>query len=140
MNPLDRYRKNEEKSPATEQDSYRAFHSVSDTQSPYRIGVRCRADHPHRDPAYSYLMDVISDGEKGREVSLLFTHLIVKLRGKNLAELVQHLHAHKVDWMQEYDPGRWPNKPDGSAALIEQIEVYSPGDVPKPDKPAQKAV
>ena len=126
MSVLDRYKKKPEKGedPPEQEDGYVAFYAVSEAQSPPQLTIRRRGDHMYHDPSYSYLMDVVYDGLKGREVALIFTTFVAKLRGRNLQELVKHLHFRKLDWVQEFDPARWA-KPEDTAALIEQIEIYT---------------
>lgn len=119
-NPLDRYRKGaaEEEQAPPEGEGYTAYGVVS--PQPRRLVVRRRKE-AHRAPGYSYLIDVMWDGDEGREIALVFSHAVIMVKGRNLKDLAQQLVMEKIGWIQEYDPKRWP-KPPADRPVIESIE------------------
>lgn len=75
-------------------------------------------------PAYAYLLDIISDGERGEEVALLYSFMLVKIKGRNLWEIAQAISMHDCHFIAEYDASRYaPSEPD--APLIENIEFVT---------------
>ena len=87
-----------------------------------RLKIR-RAMAPTRSPGYHYLLDVVYDGTYGTNFVLVYTFLMVLVRGKNLQGLVFALESGMVDYIQEFDPDRWAKPTDEAAAFIESIEV-----------------
>lgn len=87
-----------------------------------RLRVR-RAMAPTRSPGYAYLLDVVYDGNYGTNFVLVFTFLMVLVRGKNLQPVVSALENGMADFIQEFDPDKWAKPTDPNAALIESIEV-----------------
>jgi hypothetical protein len=76
----------------------------------------------NRAPAYAYLLDVISDGERGTEISLLFSFMVVDIRGKNLKAVTHSLINRECSFIQDYSSQKFaPPKPD--EAVIESIEI-----------------
>ena len=102
-----------------ETDEYLAF-AAKDKVS--RLRIR-RAMAPTRSPGYAYLLDVVYDGSFGTNFVLVFTFLMVLVRGKNLQTLVFALENGNVDFIQEFDSDRWGKPKDETAAFIESIEV-----------------
>jgi len=102
-----------------EPDEYLAF-AAKDKVT--RLRIR-RAMAPTRSPGYPYLLDVVYDGSYGTNFVLVFTFLMVLVRGKNLQQLVFALESGNVDFIQEFDPDRWGKPKDETAAFIESIEV-----------------
>lgn len=76
----------------------------------------------NRAPAYAYLLDVISDGERGTEISLLFSFMVVDIRGKNLQDVAHSLAMRGCAFIQDFDPKVFA-QPEPSAAIIEAIEI-----------------
>jgi hypothetical protein len=102
-----------------ESDEYLAF-GAKDKVS--RLRIR-RAMAPTRSPGYAYLLDVVYDGSFGTNFVLVYTFLMVLVRGKNLQTLVFALENGNVDFIQEFDPDRWGKPKNETAAFIESIEV-----------------
>jgi len=100
-------------------DGYVAF-ATKDKVS--RLRIR-RAMAPTRSPGYAYLLDVVYDGSYGTNFVLVYTFLMVLVRGKNLQSLVFALESGMADYIQEFDPDKWAKPTDESAAFIETIEV-----------------
>lgn len=130
-NPLDRYRDPRGK----EEDAgepYKAFQVASGSQSTGRLELRKKV--ADRAPAYQHLIDLVFD-HSGQEIALIYMHLSVKITGKNLHHLKQHLIAGMVAWVQLYEPGRWPEKPAEGEAIITGIEIFRHDALPQPDLP-----
>ena len=81
-----------------------------------------RASAPTRSPGYDYLLDVAYDGGYGTNFVLVYTFMMVLVRGKNLQPVIMALQAGTADFIQEFDQDEWA-KPAADAPLIESIEV-----------------
>lgn len=99
-------------------EAYAAFGAKDRTE---RLRIR-RAMAPTRSPSYNYLLDVLYDGSFGTNFSLLYTFMVVLVRGRNLQAVVSALEAGTADFIQEFDSDRW-TRPDANAPFIESIEV-----------------
>lgn len=121
--PLAQYRKTPigsgagTKPPIT--DEYAAFDAKDKVD---RLKIR-RANDPARLPGYAYLLDVVSDGPYGTNFVLVYTFLMVLVRGKNLQNVVKALEMGTAEYIQEFDPDRWQKPTDEQAPFIESIEV-----------------
>src|ERR1035441_9726908 len=78
---------------------------------------------PTRSPGYNTLLDVVYDGDFGTNFVLVYTFMMVLVRGRNLQGLVLALETSTADFIQEYDSDRWAKPTDETAAFIESIEV-----------------
>jgi hypothetical protein len=87
-----------------------------------RLRIR-RANAPTRAPGYNVLLDVVYDGEFGTNFVLVYTYMMVLVRGRNLQGLVLALESCTADFIQEYDADRWEKPADESAPFIDSIEV-----------------
>lgn len=87
-----------------------------------RLRIR-RAMAPARSPGYAYLLDVVHDGPYGTNFVLVYTFLMVLVRGRNLQAVVAALEAGTAAYLQEFDPDLWPQPPGPAAPFIESIEV-----------------
>jgi len=105
--------------PPTGSDEYMAFDAKDKVA---RLKIR-RANDPTRSPGYHYLLDVVYSGPNVTHLVLLYTFLIVKVRGTNLSPIVMALELGTADFIQEFDAERWPKPKDSKAPLIESIEV-----------------
>jgi hypothetical protein len=105
--------------PPKDSDEYVAFDAKDKVD---RLKIR-RANDPTRSPGYAYLLDVVYDGQYGTNFVLVYTFLMVLVRGKNLQHLVTALEMGTVDFIQEFDPDRWRKPSDEKAPFIESIEV-----------------
>lgn len=100
-------------------DEYVAFDAKDKVD---RLKIR-RANDPTRSPGYAYLLDVVYDGSYGTNFVLVFTFLMVLVRGRNLQAVTAGLEMGTVDFIQEFDPDRWQLPKDDKAPFIESIEV-----------------
>lgn len=89
-------------------------------------------------PTYNYLIDVSWTLETETSFILLFSHLAVTVRGRNLGEVVKALRLRKCEFIQEFNPARH-DPPADDAPLIEAIEVVHSKDVPKLEEMAPRA-
>ena len=98
---------------------YAAFGTKDKVQ---RLRIRSTAAPVHA-PGYNILLDVVYDGEHGTNFMLVYTVLMVLVRGKNLQKTVFAIENGMADYIQEYDLKRWPEPTDATAPFIESIEV-----------------
>ena len=99
--------------------SYQAFDAKDKVD---RLKVR-RANAPTRSPGYNYLLDIAYDGPYGTNFVLIFTFMMVLVRGKNLQGVVTALEMGTADFIQEFDPDLWDKPTDPESAIIDSIEV-----------------
>ncbi len=122
MDPLAQYRKRPVSSGqvnTAEPDGYVAFGAKDKVE---RLKIR-RALAPTRSPGYAYLLDVVYDGPFGTNFVLVYTFLIVLVRGRHLQPVVMALETGTADFIQQFDPDRWAKPKDEEAPFIESIEV-----------------
>jgi hypothetical protein len=100
-------------------DEYVAF-GTKDKVS--RLRIRS-AMAPVNSPGYHILLNVVYDGEYGTNFVLLYTVLMVLVRGKNLQKVVFAIENAQADFIQEFDPDKWQKPADANAAIIESIEI-----------------
>ena len=122
--PLAQYRRTSPtpaggKLPPKEEDEYAAFGTKDKV---LRLRIHSAAAPVHS-PGYNILLDVVSDGRHGTNFVLVYTVLLVLVRGKNLQKTVFALENGMADFIQEFDPDRWEKPTDATAAFIESIEV-----------------
>ena len=99
-------------------DEYAAF-GTKDKVNRLRIHSALAPTHA---PSYNILLNVISDVQHGTNFVLVYTVMMVLVRGKNLQKMVFALENGMADFIQEYDE-RWQKPKDADAALIESIEI-----------------
>jgi hypothetical protein len=119
--------------PPKDTDAYAAFGTKDKV---FRLRIR-RAMAPTRSPGYAYLLDVVYDGSFGTNFVLVYTFLMVLVRGKNLQSLVFALENGMVDFIQEFDPDRWASPQTKPRRLLNPSRswfkrVRPPFRVPKP--------
>ena len=105
--------------PPTGSDEYMAFDAKDKVA---RLKIR-RANDPTRSPGYNYLLDIVYDGPFGTNFVLVFTFMMVFVRGRNLQNLVMALETGTADFIQEFDSDRWQVPKDAKAPFIESIVV-----------------
>ncbi len=82
-----------------------------------------RANDPARSPQYPFLLDVVYDSSHFTNFVLVYTTLMVLVRGENLKPVVDALKMKTADFIQEFDPQRWEKPKDKSAPFIQSIQV-----------------
>jgi hypothetical protein len=100
-------------------DDYMAFDAKDKVD---RLKIR-RANDPTRSPGYAYLLDIVYDGPYGTNFVLVYTFLMVLVKGRNLQTVITALEMGTADFIQEFDPDRWQEPTDSKAPFIETIEV-----------------
>ncbi|HEV2693072.1 MAG TPA: hypothetical protein VG347_09285 [Verrucomicrobiae bacterium] len=87
-----------------------------------RLRIR-RAAGPTRSPGYHYLLDVAYDGDYGTNFVLVYTFMMVMVKGQNLKSVIFALETGTADYIQEFDGSKWEKPTDKAAPFIESIEV-----------------
>jgi hypothetical protein len=73
-------------------------------------------------PTYAYLLNIAFDHEYFTGFVLYYTFMRVKVRGKNLKDVITALKLRKCEYIQDFHPSEYaPPKPD--EPLIESITV-----------------
>ena len=75
-------------------------------------------------PSYRYLMDVAFNGQYGTELVLVYSFLMVKIKGRNLQPVVAAILENRCDFIQDFDAREFL-PPDGAAPVIESIEIVT---------------
>jgi hypothetical protein len=122
--PLSQFRKTPTASnggavPPTEADEYAAFGTKDRVR---RLRIRSAAA-PVNAPGYNILLNVVSDGQDGSNFILVYSVLLVLVRGRNLQKMVFAIENEMADYIQEFDPEKWQKPTDATAPLIESIEI-----------------
>ena len=96
--------------------------------------LELRPAGPHADILeWAYIVR-LRYGRDGRSITIYGTGFAAMITGRNLIQLVPRLKARKIDWLQAYDPKRWPERPAEGAPIIERIELIEDGgDMGPPD-------
>jgi hypothetical protein len=118
----------------TEPEGYVAF-EAKDMVS--RLRIR-RANDPTRAPGYAYLLDVMYDERFGLNFVLIYTFMIVLVRGKNLQAVAAAIESGNAEFIQEFDAERWARPKDAKAPFIESIKVEIKEDGPDLDAAEKK--
>ena len=122
--PLSQFRKTPTASnggavPPIEADEYAAFGTKDRVR---RLRIRSLMA-PVNAPGYNILLNVVSDGQDGSNFILVYSVLLVLVRGKNLQKMVFAIENEMADYIQEFDPDKWQKPTDATAPLIESIEI-----------------
>jgi hypothetical protein len=80
---------------------------------------------PSHSPGYQFLLDISYDSREGTNFALVYTTMIVGVRGKNLQRMVFAIQNHMADFIQVFDQNRWKMPQDAKAPLIESIEFIA---------------
>jgi hypothetical protein len=121
--PLAQYRKKPigtvaEPPPPKGPEEYMAFDAKDKVD---RLSIR-KADRQARTPSYGYLLDIAHD-EPGTSFMLYYSFmLMVLVVGRNLKPVIMAIQMGTAEFIQEYDPARWPKPKDDKAPVIESIE------------------
>jgi hypothetical protein len=108
----------------TELPEYQAFDAKDRTKI---IRIR-RTNGTNHAPANTYLLDVVSDGGKNQEIAIIYSFMVVKIRGRNLHHLQLAIEKRECDFIQNYDAEIFaPPEPD--EAIIDDIEVVTREDI-----------
>ena len=102
----------------TETDEYVAF-GVRDKAN--RLRIRSLTA-PVNSPGYNVLLNVVYDGE-ATHFMLVYTVLMVLVRGRNLQKLIFAIENGHADFIQQFDSARWQKPTAADAAVIDMIEI-----------------
>jgi hypothetical protein len=116
--------------PPIEADEYVAFGTKDKV---HRLKIRSLPTLVHS-PGYNLLLDIVSDGQYGTSFILVYSVLLVMVRGKNLQKTVFAIESGMADFIQAFDPERWQKPKDDTAAFIESIEIQDTERSPMGDK------
>jgi hypothetical protein len=111
----------EEKRLSGGMQNYQAFTLIDKTEKTTRLQIRCTKELTHA-PAYSCLLDVYYDGFQGTELTLLYSFMQVKIKGKNLQALTTAIEKHECAIIQNFD-AQFFNPPKSNETIIAWIEV-----------------
>jgi hypothetical protein len=98
--------------------SYVAFQLRNNAE---RLHIR-RAKDPSRFPAYSYLLDISYDPFHQSAFTLIYSFMVVEVRGWNLEPVVHAISYGDCDRICEFDSRQY-DKPAQGEPLIEFIEI-----------------
>ena len=97
---------------------YKAFEIRERTAE--RLEIRRVLGETHA-PSYRYLMDVAFNGQYGTELLLVYSFLIVKIKGKNLQPVTYAILEGRCSCIQDFHPNEFA-PPQGNEPVIESIE------------------
>jgi hypothetical protein len=100
---------------------YEAFKAVDRRQ--YRLSIR-PANRAWERVTYSYLLRIVEDGAFGTEIALVYTFMVVVIKGKNLQPVAEAINGEGCEFIQEYDRDKWEKPTDQAAPFIESIEIH----------------
>jgi hypothetical protein len=113
-----------ESPPEEEQQGYQAFRSFRGKRGEPMLDLRLK-DGGGRLLAYGHLLDVAYDGDT--HLTLQLPGCLITLKGRRLTKLRRLLQSHRVEFIEEYDPTRWPQPPADNAPLVESVTILTPG-------------
>lgn len=74
-------------------------------------------------PSYRYLMDIAFNGQYGTEIVLVYSFLMVKIRGRNLQPVIYAILESRCDFIQDFDAREFVKPTDPKQPVIENIEI-----------------
>jgi hypothetical protein len=102
-----------------EPDKYSAFGTKDKVR---RLRIRSAAA-PVNAPGYNILLNVVYDERHDTHFILVYSILMVLVRGRNLQKMVFAIENEMADYIQEFDADRWQKPADAAQAFIESIEI-----------------
>lgn len=73
-------------------------------------------------PSYTYLLNVVPDGDSGTKIELVYSFMRVKISGRNMQPVKQAIMERTCLFIQEYSPKHFA-PPDTDAPIITRIEI-----------------
>jgi hypothetical protein len=101
-------------------EPYEAFKAVNRRQ--IRVHIR-PVGSPGERMTYGYLHRIVDDEGQDEQLALVFSFAVVILRGRNLYAVAEALDEERCQWVQQWDPERWPMPPQDKP-LIESIAIH----------------
>ena len=105
----------------TEAPSDRVYQAFETHERAARLNIRC-ARIPSRYPGYNYLLDVIYDYDFSASFTLIYTFMVVEVKGRNLDPVVHAIAHGSCGRITEFHPRRH-EKPAGDDPIIESVEI-----------------
>ena len=88
-----------------------------------RLEIRRVLGESHA-PSYRYLMDVSFNGDYGTELVLIYSFLMVKIKGRQMQPLIRAILEGTCAFIQDFHPKEFL-QPQPGAAIIESIEIIA---------------
>ncbi|UEM25423.1 hypothetical protein JL100_036510 (plasmid) [Skermanella mucosa] len=114
-------------------DEYRAWGSMPENKGE-RLDLRLRSSLPGVDEEgeeltlhYLLTMSYTHSKAYGDRVTLYFADRLVTIEGRNLRGFRRDFAAGKADYVQEFNPARWPEQP-AEKAIVTKIEIIKQDD------------
>ena len=101
-------------------EPYEAFKAVNRRQ--LRVHIR-PVGSPGERMTYGYLHRIVDDEGRDEQLALVFSFAVVILRGRGLYAVAEALDEERCQWVQQFDPARWP-MPAAGKPLIESINIH----------------
>ena len=98
---------------------YRAY--GIDKQRQKRLSILPVAGNTHM-PSYDALMPVVPDDDSETRIELVYSHMRVKIMGRNLQGLIAAIRERTCSFIQEYHPNQF-SPPDADMPVITRIEI-----------------
>jgi hypothetical protein len=76
-----------------------------------RLDIRSRDGLSHA-PAYNYLLEVSYDRRLYTSALLVFSFMLVKIKGKNLRTIIEAIKLHTCEFIAEFDPQQFDGPTD----------------------------
>ena len=102
-------------------EPYEAFKAVNRRQ--LRLHIR-PVGSPGERMTYGYLHRIVDDEGRNEQLAFVFLFAVVIVRGRNLYPVADAVAEERAEWVQQYDPARWP-MPAEDKPLIESIVVHT---------------
>jgi hypothetical protein len=94
-----------------------------------RIKIRQAGKATHW-PSYSTLVNVVMDEVGGTNFAMVFTTMMVVVRGKNLQDVATAIGTGNAEFIQQFDDERWQTPKNGKAPFIDSIQIFAVEDGP----------
>jgi len=110
----------------------RQYQAFTTGMKPPRLTIRY-SSQPSRSPPYIALLDVVFDERFAQTASLIFTHMVVTITGKNLTGVVAAIRRHRAINITGFDAQVF-DAPADDMPVIESIEIEAGGDDTRTDR------
>ena len=100
--------------------SYEPFKPVDRRQLRLRV---CPVGQAWEWLPYAYLQRIVTEGDKGTRLALIWAFAVVVIEGRNLQELDLALAQERIDAIHAFDPARYDRPADHAAPFIDKIEI-----------------
>jgi hypothetical protein len=88
-----------------------------------RLSLRCASSDMGHSLQYNYITNITYKISDYSEIFLTVSGLTVTITGSNLKPIVDALHYHTCDFIQEYNPAQFIEPSDKNQPLVRKIEV-----------------